>query len=285
MYRLITPVVDFANSKIGMTVYFEFNQTSSHKTSQSVDIALLEGREPRVMIEAKRVDRRIAAEQIAKYLLPNVRGVVTNGGHWIMCLNGESKAVSLLSTETGEADIRSLDEIVAFIRAEKLTRAGWAMNAAYVDPLIRPQRPAKPDRARRKSNPVEVARDTPTLRMLFDQLPSTSPLESVLFDSMLRQIEAQRSLPIHLRTEIRSSRVSFFDSRSTSRSMRVARIELGRKHPDILVLTALVSSSKTLSQIAFPTPHDKGPHMRRFRLADDQKAETFGVELAKVLSD
>ena len=62
MYRLIVPVIDLANSKLGLRAYFEFNQTSSHGTSQSVDVALLDEHSPRVMVEAKRVDRRIAAE-------------------------------------------------------------------------------------------------------------------------------------------------------------------------------------------------------------------------------
>ena len=125
MYRLITPVVDFANSTMGLLAYFEFNQTSEHKTSQSVDIALLDGTEPRVMVEAKRVDKRIAAEQISKYMRPDVRGVVTNGVHWVMCLNGRSKAVSIRSTDDGKAMVQSLNEVVAFIRGEVAARSGW----------------------------------------------------------------------------------------------------------------------------------------------------------------
>ena len=38
MYRLITPVVDFANQRLKYTPYFEYNQTSDHGTYQSVDI-------------------------------------------------------------------------------------------------------------------------------------------------------------------------------------------------------------------------------------------------------
>ena len=30
MYRLIVPVVDFANATLGMSDYFEFNQTSAY---------------------------------------------------------------------------------------------------------------------------------------------------------------------------------------------------------------------------------------------------------------
>lgn len=284
MYRLIVPVVDFANSEMGLTAYFEFNQTSDHKTSQSVDIALLDGAEPKVMIEAKRVDRGISAEQISKYLRPGVRGLVTNGVHWVMCLDGGIKAVSLRDASDGKANLESLGEIVAFIRGEEHERTDWSENAAYVKPIVKPVRPHKPDRAIRKSNPIEVATDASAFRTLLAQLPSASRLDMTFLDSMASQFETQSGLPSHLRAEVRSSRVSFFDSRIASRSTRVARIELGKNQPDILVLTTLASASKDLARIATPTPHDKGPHMRRFRLFDEVQARSFGVELAKVLT-
>ena len=60
MYRLITPVIDYANQSMGLFPYFEYNQTSSHGTHQSVDIALLDDQEiPRVLVEAKRADRKV----------------------------------------------------------------------------------------------------------------------------------------------------------------------------------------------------------------------------------
>jgi hypothetical protein len=125
MYRLIAPVVDFANSTLGFEAYFELNQTSSHGTSQSVDIALLHGLEPRVMIEAKRIDRRIAPEQISKYLQPNVRGLVTNGINWVLCLNGVSKTISLCGSEEITVSVDSLNEIIAFIRGEEIVKSDY----------------------------------------------------------------------------------------------------------------------------------------------------------------
>jgi hypothetical protein len=83
MYRLINPVVDYANQSLGYTPYFEYNQTSSHGTHQSVDIALLdETYTPRIFVEAKRADRKISPEQIEKYLDVMDHGVVTNGYIW-----------------------------------------------------------------------------------------------------------------------------------------------------------------------------------------------------------
>jgi hypothetical protein len=236
------------------------------------------------MIEAKRVDRRISSEQISKYLRPGVRGVVTNGVHWVLCQDGESKAVSLRNASEGKANLDSLDEIVAFIRGKTHGRLDWSKNAAYVEPVVKPVRLHKPDRAHRRSNPIEVATGASDLRGLLARLPSASRLDLTFLDSIARQFETQRGLPSHLRAEVRSSRVSFFDSRITSRSKRVARIELGKNQPDILVLTTLASATNDLPRIATPTPHDKGPHMRRFRLSDETQAKTFGVVLAKVLS-
>lgn len=136
MYRLIAPVVDFANASMGLTAYFEFNQTSEHKTSQSVDIALLDGLKPKVMIEAKRLDRRIAAEQISKYLCADVRGLVTNGMHWIMCSNGLNKTLCMLDNE-GNASAQSIKEIVAFIQGNKFDSTGWSSSNNYVNPILR----------------------------------------------------------------------------------------------------------------------------------------------------
>lgn len=85
MYRLIAPVVDFANITLGKMIFFEFNQTSAHGTSQSVDIALLSGAIPEVLIEAKRVGRVLSADQVDKYLVNGVRGIVSDGYHWILC--------------------------------------------------------------------------------------------------------------------------------------------------------------------------------------------------------
>lgn len=95
MYRLIAPVVDHANAQLGLRVFFEYNQTSRHGTSQSVDIALLRDDEPVVLIEAKRADRKVSSEQIAKYLLDRTHGVVTNGNDWILSLESRCTHVRL----------------------------------------------------------------------------------------------------------------------------------------------------------------------------------------------
>lgn len=284
MYRLIVPVIDFANSTLGMQTYFEFNQTSTHGTSQSVDVALLDDRGPRVMVEAKRIDRRIAAEQISKYLTPEVRGLVANGVHWVLCHDGMSKAVSVRRPVDGLVAADALDEIVAFIRGEVLSDSGWSTDQKYMDPVVRPQKLRKESSARRVSNPVQAATDIDAMRCEVTGLSNTSELEKLFLESMANQFEEQGGLPGHLRCEIRSSRVAFFDGRIPTGSKRVARIELGKNNPDVLVLTELAGSDTKLSKIAPATPHDKGPHMRRFRLSGDAQTKRFGEALAEVLS-
>lgn len=284
MYRLIVPVIDFANSTLRMRAYFEFNQTSTHGTSQSVDVALLDDVGARIMVEAKRVDRRIAAEQIEKYLTPGVRGLVANGVHWVLCHDGMSKAVSVRRPEDGNIAPDALDEIVAFIRGEALSASGWSTDQKYMDPAVRPQNPTKQSRARRVSNSIKPATDIDAMRAEIAGLVDASELEKRFLESMANQFAEQGGLPGHLRCEVRSSRVAFFDDRIPIGSKRVARIELGKRNPDILVLTVLAGPDTKLSKIAPPTPHDKGPHMRRFRLSGEAQTSSFGEALAEVLS-
>jgi hypothetical protein len=283
MYRLIVPVIDFANSTLGLRAYFEFNQTSEHGTSQSVDVALLAGRDPRVMVEAKRVDRRIAAEQISKYLTPGVRGLVANGVHWVLCHDGKSKAVSMCNPTDRLVDTEVFDEIVAFIRGDAVTDSGWSAASTYIDPTVRPEKPRKESSARRVSNAIQSPSDVVAMRSEVAGLADASVLEKLFLESVASTFEKAGGLPRHLRCEVRSSRVAFFDERATTRSKRVSRIEIGKNHPDILVLTKLCVDTE-LSKIASPTPHDKGPHMRRFRLSGEDQTRRFGEKLAEILS-
>ena len=283
MYRLIVPIIDFANSTLGLIAYFEFNQTSTHGTSQSVDIALLAGDDPRVMIEAKRLDRRIAAEQISKYLTPGVRGLVANGVDWVLCQNDKNKAVSLYSQADGLVDGKAFDEIVAFIRGSTVTDSVWSVDSTYIDPTVRPEKPRKETTARRISNAVRCPADVAAMRSEVAGLTNASVLEKLFLESMMNQFEMQGGRPQHLCWEVRSSRVAFFDQRIAAGSKRVARIELGKKYPDILVLTEL-SAGTELSKISTPAPHDKGQHMRRFRLSREDQSRWFGTKLAEILS-
>lgn len=252
MYRLVVPVVDVANSTMRLRDYFEFNQTSRHGTSQSVDIVLLDEHDkPVVMVEAKRVDRSISAEHIDKYLEPGVRGIVTNGLHWVLCRDGRNKLVSICDGAR-KIDAQAVDEILAFVRGEFRPDSDWGSTEVnYFPSHLRPEKIAKEVRAQRKSSPMVVVSDLQQFRLEVDALANASALDLVFLTEFSRAIEmAGRVFPDHLRCEVRQTRVSFFDTRRSTRSDRVARIELGKTQPDVLVLTELARRAGALEALA-----------------------------------
>jgi hypothetical protein len=281
MYRLILPVVDFANTTKGWWPYFEFNQTSAHGTSQSVDIALLDDGEPRIMIEAKRASRVVGAEWVTKYLPDACRGVVTNGLDWVLCAEGRNRVVSIHRSSV--VDIEALGEIVGFIRGDEVSTCLWSEQQQYVRPSVRPVTFQKQVKARRGSHPVSEVRSCDAFRSWLAALATGTPLDRLFLSTLVEQLERHGGVPGHLRIGARDSRVSFFDRRISDGSKRVARLELGRRQPDVLVLTSLAAQHPDLVCIVPPTPHDKGEHMRRFRLASDVQTVAFANQLGLVL--
>ncbi|MEZ7206769.1 hypothetical protein [Pseudoalteromonas sp. DY56-GL79] len=286
MYRLIIPIVDFANTSMNLDPYFEFNQTSSHGTNQSVDIALLEdNRKPQVMVEAKRANRRIAPEQIDKYLHKGVRGAVTNGSDWILCIDGRHIVVTIWDAKVKEVSLCSLRSVIDFLRGKIDDSASWSkFSQAYVVPGVKINKQPKTSKAKRISNEVTKAKSIKEFRAALKELdgPKEAEIEFLvaLIDSIAR---AHGEIPSHCRFEFRSSRVSFFDQSGAGSSKRVGRIELGKREPDILVLTQLAASSEILNSIAPPRPHDKGGHMRRYRLPNIDAANSFGYALGTII--
>lgn len=284
MYRLINPVVDFAISEMGLEAYFEFNQTSTHGTSQSVDIALLDGGIPVVLIEAKRADRRISAEQIGKYLSDDVRGIVSNGYNWILCLEGESKQLSIWDDAKGACIRESLTEITDFIQTGKSEGSEWDTSSSYMPPSVKPSKPSKQIKATRENKPITVAVSIEHCQSLIRGHPKATVLEVAFLESVIASVQkAMKCIPTNCRVEFRESRVSFFNDELPGRSKRAGRIELGKKQPDILVLTSLVEEYGHISKIATPEPADKGPHMRRFRLSSTEQANLFGASLGSFI--
>lgn len=284
MYRLIVPVVDFANATLRLTPYFEFNQTSEHGTSQSVDIALLDGQEPVAMIEAKRVDRRIGAEQIAKYLAPGVRGIVTNGVNWILCLNGSNKTITIWDHKSETVDTEAVSEIISFLQGADSGYEDWSASPEYVSSLVTPQKPMKKINAQRRSNSVQIASKTNDCLAEIQKLAKATRPDLAFLEAFICSIDKHYGgVPNNGRLEFRASRVSFFDEAIQKSSKRVGRIEIGKQQPDVLVLTNLVENAPKLSSVAKPEPHDKGPHMRRFRLRNEESAKKFGTILGKVI--
>ena len=284
MYRIIAPIVDYANESIGLEPYFEFNQTSEHGTSQSVDIALLLGQRPVAMIEAKRMDRRVGAEQIEKYLPKDTRGIVTNGVNWILCEKGMHQAVTIWDEATQAVVSVSVSEVVDFLRGVDSQGEQWTTDRFYVSSAVKPAKTKKDKKAMRRVNPMQSIYAVDEGLEYVGRLEKTTEVESVFLLAFIESLRATHGcIPTGCRLEFRSSRVSFFDDRVEGRSKRVGRIELGKQQADILVASNIADDSPTLKNIATPAPHDKGPHMRRFRLRAEQEAVLFGQALGRLL--
>ncbi len=283
MYRLIAPIVDFANASGNYHVHFEYTQTSAHNTSQAVDIALLENSKPVVMIEAKRIGRKISSEQISKYLTAGVRGIVTNGACWILSFNDKSKAISIVKENNNLVDPSSIDEIVEFIQCLSTSSEDWTHGKKYIASRINAIPQLKSTKGTRKSNTSCITSDINSMRNAIFNLDTPSQLDRLLIESMMNNFEEHGRIPSYLRTEVRCSRIVFFDNRIKSGSSRVARIKLGRAQSDVLLLTTMVSRNDVFTKLAQSEAHDKGGHMRKYRLSSEEQAKLFGEQLAILL--
>ncbi|MHA6885000.1 hypothetical protein [Ralstonia pseudosolanacearum] len=305
MYCLICPVVDFANGKSGLVSEFEHLQRSAHGTFQKVDIALLdsETRSARVMVEAKGFDKPVSAELIEKYLEPSMRGAVTNGCHWVLCMGGSSKIVAL-SRSDGMFIEQALDEVVSFLRGEQVDASSWDAQDAYTAKRSRSSAPKKIVRAnpastsagtlssdaREQSNAAKPEKstlwvDSAGLGDVVQALKSAKPLEAVFLSALATRLASAHPLAHYLKFEVRETRVSFWDQRVSSlKEGRIARIKLGANQPDVIVRTNLVESDERLSNVLPHVVHERGRHMRRFRLSDAVQTERFAAELARVLT-
>jgi hypothetical protein len=269
MYRLITPIVDYANNSLKLKPYYEFNQNSSHGTHQSVDIALLDqNSNPVVLVEAKCWDRGISAEQIDKYLESGVRGVVHHGFIPIF-------SESLLQR-------KNLDKVVAFLRGQHQSDLLFLEEPQVYRTDIKPWSIKKKIKAARKVHPKAVAKSISEFESFIDSLDKSPSTERKLLTSIKNTLK-ERGIPSFLRIEVRKTRISLFDDRREGRKQRIARIELGKQQPDVLVLTEITKQNADLSSVTKPYIHDKGGHMRRFRIPNDEAAIKFGQYLVIAL--
>jgi hypothetical protein len=280
MYRLINPVVDFANESMDLLPYFEYNQTSSHGTHQSVDIALLDKHGvSKILVEAKRADRKVSPEQIAKYLDKTDRGIVTNGYIWILCLQDKHEALRVF---TDSIDIGALKKVIGFIQGSAdLDAKPNSVKDVYIN-TVKPKRIVNKAKISRPTHPVEVTNTSEEFLTFINSVDGRPDNELALLMSIEYFLKTSSS-PENLNIETRKTRVSFFDDRLPRNERRMARIELHKSQPDILVRTWLVEKHSVLASIAQPTIHDKGPHMRRFRLSSKNQSEEFGRKLMSIL--
>jgi hypothetical protein len=176
-------------------------------------------------------------------------------------------------------------EIAAFIRGANVDHSAWSRVALYTAPGLRPQRLEKSTKAQRISKPKKAVVTVEEMIDAFAQLPSISKVQDALLGSLVEHFGRSGGIPRFLRFEVRDSRVSVFDERQPSGQQRVARIEIPRKQPDVLVRTEIVNRCQQQFAFLSPTPHDKGGHMRRMRVGTIKEAGELGGILVSALSD
>ena len=286
LYRLIAPVIDYANRDLGLKVYFEFPQNSRHGSSQSLDVALLTGHgECHLLLEAKRVARDISIEQISKYLLTDCRAIVTNGGGWLLSDNGRTIAKRLFSSAKSEIDTAALADVIAFIKGELNSDESWQFGNQILPALIITEAYHKLQKAFRRSNYAYSAADFDSAMCLLDSHCRPSVVDRAFLNELLRSCSAGQLFPPRFDVKIRSSRVVIVDRcpLDTGRK-RLVRLEVGKGRSDVLVSSALAATSETLDSVVTGFAHDKGAHMRRFRLGDETVAKLFAKSLASAMA-
>lgn len=118
MYRLICPVVDKACDVSRLEPFFEYSQPNGPNRRLSADIALMKNDQPIWLIEAKRFNQRLHPDLITPYLKECVMGIVTNGNHWIFCVQGKTFTAGPLLNMSGQIDESILECLVALISTD-----------------------------------------------------------------------------------------------------------------------------------------------------------------------
>ena len=219
-------------------------------------------------------DRKVTHEQIEKYLNGPARGIVTNGYVWVLCAGGKHRAVTLY---VDKVDMNALADIVGFIRGEPLDHFEPASESATYSAGVRPLVARKRTKASRPMHETHAVHSSAGFSAFISTLEKSPPNEQALLTGIADAL-AESSYPEYLRIEARKTRISFFSERQ-----RLARIELGKLQPDVLVLTSIVGQHPSLGDLATPTIHDKGAHMRRFRLGEKNQCQSFGASLVEAL--
>ncbi len=279
MYRLITPIVDFACQKTGWEAFFEYNQTSLHGTSQSVDIALQDQGVPKVLVEAKRANRKISRQQIEKYLEPGLTGVVSNGADWILCRDNGGWLLSIWDQDEGQISKCSVESIVEFITGSQ--PVGEPLDPEQdIKPSLRPKRPVKAQVAQRKSHEVILIHDRYELGAFKAGNDRLTDPDSAFLAALT---DALSDVPATIQIEARETRLSIWET-STGRKIRQMRIEFGKRQPSVLVRTALLKELPSLEDGLVHHRHDKHGGMREFRLADEAQAQLLGERIGTAIS-
>jgi|GEM_PF-2782956 len=284
LYRLIFPVIDYACNASNLVAYMEYNQTSSHGTSQSVDVALLKNHEPVLMVEAKRVGRKLSSGNVSKYIDPALPGIVTNGVDWILCRNETCTHVSLFRNPDKHLDTDALNQILQFIDQDFSDAHHWQTEKITVKAWIKPAPPKKLTTAKKTQSSKQALSHPSDLTQFSLENTLVTKLEKILLAAIAEAFTFHDNLPTSLSIEVTPKRISFFDYSTVNGSKRICRIALGKIHPDILIANRLLNEKNDLNEIAAFYEHDKNARMLCYRLSDEEQASLFGKKLANLLS-
>lgn len=147
---------------------------------------------------------------------------------------------------------------------------------------VRPTKIFKKSTITRPAHKVTKVTSQAELSDFIHSKPARPPNEVALLLAVAEALGFD-DLPNAMEIETRKTRITFSDDRLSRNDRRLARIELGKAQPDLLVRTWVVEKNPELIQISGATIHDKGAHMRRFRLATEQQSEEFGKALVSIL--
>lgn len=270
MYRLITPVVDLACQTTGNQPFFEYNQTSTHNTSQSVDIALLDEGKPRVLVEAKRAQRSISRDQIDKYLDPGLSGIVSNGADWILCRDTASCHVRIWNEVDKRVSRDKVKFIIDFIIEGDIS-GDQIDHKGDIAPVLRPEQPLKARRANRKMLPVENIKSAKELSNNFDGNKRLKHLDREFIAAFAKAFDR---VPENFEIQARETRMSVWCQSSPKRE-RLMRIEFGKNNPSVIVKTKIVAETEW-DDIFKHHRHEKHGGMREFRPASPDQARSLG---------
>lgn len=286
MYRLVNPIVDHACEATKWLPFFEYAQASQVRTVQTIDIALLENKIPKIYIEVKKIDKELSPDLVNKYLPDNLVGAVTNGCDWVFASQKKYLYLSLLHDNGSEIKEHDLDLIIDILRNPipghlSSIDADWeietrVMKKKFAKPKsIQLQKAAKKDYPRSRFDSAQSALNAVNSRADIPDLTRTFLL------SFLSSANKHRR---DIYFEMNENRFVWFDLNLHTKSNRLGRVLLKGSIPDILIFTPLVSRNPHLEQIVRSEIHKKTADMRMFRFVAPQIAMNFGEELGRIIS-
>ena len=237
------------------------------------------------MIEAKRVDRTISSGQISKYIDRDTRGIVTNGIDWICCYRNRTASISTISQDSTKISKDAVEMLVKFITTGTINENLWVDGPTEIKARISPIRPQKEHLATRVISKTSVLHSAKEAINLVIENEKTSKLERLLIMSLLKNLGANSEENFRFRFDVRDGRLSIFDTNFDARSMRICRIAIGKQKPDVIFSSNLSEKAAALDLIAVPHEHDKGSHMKCYRLGSEEQTVEFGRALGILLTE